>query len=613
VAEAPLGLVAEYLHRMAAPLTTMTDTELLARYAREGDGDAFAQLLRRHGPMVFGVCRRALGPTPDADDAFQATFIALARQSRRVKESVPGWLFRVAVRTSRRALRRADRAVRSTDRIDSADDLAALEWREVRRLLDEELNRLPDRWRSPLVLCYLDGLTRDEAARQLGWSLRTLHRRLDEGRQRLRARLVKRGLGPAVLAAAVLDANDLRCEVPAALVRLTADRTAHGIVIPSAIRTLIPRIPSTGGHAMKAVLSALVLVGVLAVTMGERQPSEAGPTPVMTPPPVLTRAPGAKDKPPEDELAKKVQQAQEKAIKYLKDQHRDEGGRRWTWEDPVLGQLQKGGPSALATLALLDSGVKPDDAALVRALKYLRSLDPENTYVVSLQTQAFVKANQKEDAERIKRNVEWLEKATVRNGAQLQGWSYTAAGGNRADHSNTRYAVAGLYAAHKVGFKVNKMVLWQEVQDVFVRTQMPDGGWAYAGEGPKLVAPSASSHTMTASGLLCLTLAKGVLEKEDKAGEAARRNGEAWVAQNFRLKNPPSTFYNLDVIAALGRASEKKDFGTKDKKIEWYRLGAEWLLENQRPDGSWKIDDALDRYPVISTSFALRFLASRPD
>src|SRR5689334_25252263 len=109
----------------------MTDAELLGRYARERDEEAFALLLRRHGPMVLGVCRRALGPSPDADDAFQATFIALSRNARRIKERVPGWLFRVAVRTSRRALRRADRARASTDRADSADDLAAVEWREV--------------------------------------------------------------------------------------------------------------------------------------------------------------------------------------------------------------------------------------------------------------------------------------------------------------------------------------------------------------------------------------------------------------------------------------------------------------------------------------------------
>src|SRR3954447_21576038 len=123
----------------------MTDAELLGRYARERDEEAFALLLRRHGPMVLGVCRRALGPTPDADDAFQATYIALARQAGRVSESVPGWLFRVAVRTSRRALRRSERAVAATDVRDRTDDLAAVEWREVRRVLDEELNRLPSR------------------------------------------------------------------------------------------------------------------------------------------------------------------------------------------------------------------------------------------------------------------------------------------------------------------------------------------------------------------------------------------------------------------------------------------------------------------------------------
>src|SRR5262245_14906093 len=113
----------------------MADAELLRRYAAGRDDEAFALLLRRHGPTVLGVCRRALGPTPDADDAFQATFVALARQAGRVAESVPGWPFRVAVRTSRRALRRAERAAAATDVGDRTDDLAAVEWREVRRLL----------------------------------------------------------------------------------------------------------------------------------------------------------------------------------------------------------------------------------------------------------------------------------------------------------------------------------------------------------------------------------------------------------------------------------------------------------------------------------------------
>lgn len=607
MADAPIAQVTEFLHRIAAPLATMTDAELLARFAAQRDEEAFAHLLRRHGPMVLGVCRRALGPTPDADDAFQATFVALARDAGRVSDNLSGWLFRVAVRSSRRALRRSDRAVASADRVDPADDLSRVEWREVRRLLDDELNRLPDRWRSPLVLCYLDGLTRDEAARRLGWSLRTLHRRLDEGRQRLKARLTRRGLGPAVLATAVLAGNDLRADVPAPLLRTTAELVGRGATVPTAIRVLIPNLTPIGGLAMKALLSAVLLVGVLVMTMGERQPTRADPQPRPVPPDVLALAPVVKDKPPKDPLAEKVQRAQEDGIKYLKDQLKDQGGGRWSWEDAVLAQLQKGGPSALATLALLECGLKADDVAVARGLDFLRTVEPANTYVVGLQTQVFCKANQKDDADRIKRNVAWLEKAAAWNGANLLGWSYTGDAGGRADNSNTRYAIAGLYAADRAGFKVKRDAFWPAVRDLYVRTQHADGGWGY------IAGPSKPTHTMTGSGLLCLTLAAERIDKDDKATEAARNGGYGWMANNFRLQSAPHTFYNFDVVAALGRASEKKDFGTAGNKVEWYRLGAEWLLKEQKANGSWLLNDALDKYPVVSTAFALRFLASRPE
>src|SRR5262249_7673781 len=147
-------------------------------------------------------------------------------------------------------------------------------------------------------------------------------------------------------------------------------------------------------------------------------------------------------------------------------------------------------------------------------------------------------------------------------GGQLDGWGYTMAAGNRADNSNTRYAVAALHAAHRAGFKVSKEKLWEGVRSLYVRTQSTDGGGGYV---PTV---SRSTHTMSASGLLCLTLANDILDEEDKASEQARAKGFSWLAGEFRLKNPTSTFYNLDVIAALGRASEKKDLGTKDKKIE---------------------------------------------
>jgi len=602
VADAPLGLVTEYLHRVAAPLSALADADLLRRYAAGRAKGAFAQLLRRHGPMVLGVCRRALGPTPDADDAFQATFVALARQAARVSECVPGWLFRVAVRTSRRALRRAERVVPPTEMRDKTDGMAVVEWREVRRLLDEELNCLPARWRSPLVLCYLDGLTRDEAAKQLGWSLRTLHRRLDEGRQRLRERLTRRGLGPAVLAAAVLGTDDLRAEMSAALMRTTAGLAARGATVPAAIRALIPPLSSTGGLAMKAVFSVLVLVGTLAVTLGERQPTAAGPAPVVVPPPVVARAPAAKDRPPDDPLAKKVQEALDRAVKWLL-AHREKDG---TWEAAPFATGQAGGPTALAVLALLEAGVNPNDERLEAAMGLLRKLEPKQVYVVSLQTQVFCAANQKADAERIKRNVKWLEKAAARGGdGKLLGWSYTDAPGARADNSNSRFAVAALYAAHRVGFKTTDDAFWQHVRESYVRSQLPSGGWGYVEQ------VSRETNTMTAAGAMCLTLAMKATGREDKAADQAVEAGLEWLATHFQIGGT-YTYYGMDVVSALGRAREVKAFGQGAKARQWYREGCEWLLKAQKEDGSFQSTGATET-PTVATSFALRFLASRPE
>lgn len=604
MADAPLGLVTDYLQRLAAPLAAMSDGQLLARYVRQPDDEAFAVLLRRHGPMVLGVCRRALGPSADADDAFQATFVALARNAGRVTECIPGWLYRVALRTARRAARRADRGTTGPEAADRTDPFASVEWADVRRLLDAELNRLPARWRNPLVLCYLEGVTRDEAARQLGWSLRTLHRRLDEGRAHLRERLTRRGLAPALLATAVLSADGLRAEVPAPLLRSTCCRTVRGTTLPESIRSLVPRVYPSGVLAMKGLVSALILVAGLAAAISPHQPSEAAPLPRPELPPVLVRAPVARDKPPDDPLRKPVREAQEKAVKYLKGQQRTDDG---SWENPALIAFQKGGPSALVLLALLESGEPVTDPAIARGLKFLRTVEPQQTYVVGLQTQVFCQANQKEDADRIKRNVKWLEEAAVWSGPALAGWSYQAGAGNRADNSNTRYAISALYAAHKAGFPVFAKGFWPAVRDLYCRTQNRDGGWGYMPESPK------ATHTMTASGVLGLVHAKDIMGKEFGAADRSVDDGFAWLADNFRLQQPSNVFYNFDVVAGLGRAADRKDFGTRGKKVEWFRLGADWLLTNQKAGGEWRTRGAIDDNPVLSTAFALRFLASRQD
>jgi len=183
-------------------LSGLSDAQLLGRFTAGGaqgaDGSAFRELVHRHGPMVMGVCRQILRHSHDADDAFQATFLVLVRKARaiRVRDSLAPWLYRVAYRTAMRARASASR-YRQTD-IDqmegiegSADDAYHL---DVRPLLQEELGRLPEKYRSPIVLCHLEGRSHEEAARILHWPVGTVSGRLSRGRQLLRSRLERRGV-----------------------------------------------------------------------------------------------------------------------------------------------------------------------------------------------------------------------------------------------------------------------------------------------------------------------------------------------------------------------------------------------------------------------------------
>jgi RNA polymerase sigma factor (sigma-70 family) len=197
----------------------VSDQLLLERFIATRDEAAFEALVRRHGGMVLHVCRRVLHDAHAAEDAFQATFLVLARKASHIAngERLAGWLYGVAYRTALRA--RAD-LVRRTHRESRADlphlltpppDLAA---RELCAALDEELNRLPEAYRSPLLLCYLEGRTRDQAAKQLGCPLRTLERRLQRGRALLRVRLTRRGF---TLSAALLTATVTARAAPSAV------------------------------------------------------------------------------------------------------------------------------------------------------------------------------------------------------------------------------------------------------------------------------------------------------------------------------------------------------------------------------------------------------------
>jgi RNA polymerase sigma factor (sigma-70 family) len=185
------------------------DGVLLEQFLADGDDSAFEALVVRHGPMVMGVCRRILVSPHDADDAFQATFLVLARKAARLRapDRLGPWLYGVATRVARKARKRAARHRHEALTEYPARDRLDAGWSDVMPIIDAELGRLPSRHRDVLVLCLLEGVSAEEAAQRLGCPVGTVKSRLARGRQSLRDRLIGRGITPD-LALAALSASD---------------------------------------------------------------------------------------------------------------------------------------------------------------------------------------------------------------------------------------------------------------------------------------------------------------------------------------------------------------------------------------------------------------------
>jgi RNA polymerase sigma factor (sigma-70 family) len=220
-----LSTLLHYLPRLAPEgQSEAEDDALLRRYAAQGDESAFTTLLRRHGPAVWGVCTRMLGCPQDAEDAFQATFLVLVRKARSLRrpQQLGPWLHAVAYRTALKA-RSARRRLAELPADLPAGPAPDAVWREVRAVLDEEVSALPEKYRVPFLLCYLGGLTNEEAARRMGCPKGTVLSRLSRARERLRRRLTRRGLAvPAGVLAAALAGHAGACAPPATLVASTA-------------------------------------------------------------------------------------------------------------------------------------------------------------------------------------------------------------------------------------------------------------------------------------------------------------------------------------------------------------------------------------------------------
>ncbi|MDY3550972.1 sigma-70 family RNA polymerase sigma factor [Gemmata sp. JC717] len=254
--------------RSAEPDESASDKELLRRFAEAGDQSAFAALAERHAGMVFGVCKRVLHSPADAEDACQAVFLILSKRAgaTRWQVSVANWLYATARKVARNARVAATRRTRReeaaavTEAVPPADTLTGP---ELLAALDEELERLPPRYREPLILCYLEGLTRDEAATRLGVPVATLKSQLERGRKKLADALTARGcaLGVALLLTTTSSAG-------ASPPRLTKSVLTATNGSPSPAAAALAKEGIVNGWKLKGLLAiAAVVAGVGLATM----------------------------------------------------------------------------------------------------------------------------------------------------------------------------------------------------------------------------------------------------------------------------------------------------------------------------------------------------------
>jgi RNA polymerase sigma factor (sigma-70 family) len=284
----PVRVVLSHLRKLMGhgPSTRQNERALLERFVHQHDESAFAELVQRHGPMVLGVCRRILQNAADADDAFQVTFLTLACKARSLRDgqALASWLYRVAAHTALRARANAARRRRLERQAlvpPDPDPAAAAAWRELGPVLDEELSRLPEKCRAPLVLCCLEGKTNEEAARALGWPTGSISKRLARGRELLRRRLARRGFVPSAGALAALLSEAASAAVPGPLAQATVraalltgtGRTAAGGLSASVAGLLRQNLQAMLLKRLKFSVMVFLALGVLgmAAALGLRE------------------------------------------------------------------------------------------------------------------------------------------------------------------------------------------------------------------------------------------------------------------------------------------------------------------------------------------------------
>lgn len=290
MANGQLDVVLRHIRKMVPDaIQDGTDQELLSRFATHHEEAVFEALMQRHGPMVLGLCQRLLGHHQDAEDVFQATFLVLARKAKSIRRqaSLGSWLYGVAYRLALKlkasAARRRVRERRVADMMattgirgqgSGVSQESGISWSDLRPVLDEELSRLPVKYRAPIILCYLEGKTNVEAGRLLGWPAGSMSKRLARGRELLRSRLTRRGLALSTTALAAMLTENAHAAVPAALWQTSLKAAVmagagHALtgVVSTQVGSLVHGVMHTMFMTKMKIAFCLVLgLGLLALT-----------------------------------------------------------------------------------------------------------------------------------------------------------------------------------------------------------------------------------------------------------------------------------------------------------------------------------------------------------
>jgi RNA polymerase sigma factor (sigma-70 family) len=259
-------------------LRGLADEVLLHRFFAEREDAAFGAIVERYGSLVYGVCRRILSDSNDAEDAFQATFLVLVRKGATLREpgKLASWLYGVAYRTARKLRVKAalrTKSERQANAMPGKSDVADMTYEELQALLDEEISQLPEKYALPLVLCYLEGKTNAQAAAQLGWPEGSISRRLSRARELLRSRLARRGLAMSVALITAVFAQQAATSVPAGLLAATtraATLASQGveldeIISPRAAKAVLDVVAGMSAAGRFAVPTIAVLASLLLI------------------------------------------------------------------------------------------------------------------------------------------------------------------------------------------------------------------------------------------------------------------------------------------------------------------------------------------------------------